>query len=207
MKLLPLSLLSLALGLVGCNQTTTLNNTPSQSTTRYVAFDQAQAVGSTGIESQDIVAMTDKMVRDMLSYPVLANANPAAVVIVDDKFFVNDSTQRLNKKLIVDRLRTELFRSAKGRIRFVARHASEMFEHEQNLRQSGVVGGEARQQAQAYYRLTGSFKNQTVNVARGQVQNYVQTTFEMVDLQTAELVWANQFEFAKTGYEESPIYQ
>lgn len=195
-----------ALLVSGC-QTTSVNNTKSQSATRYVAFDQAQSQGINGIESQDIVSMTDKMVRDMLSYPIFANSSPVAVVIVDDKYFVNDSTQRLNKKLIVDRLRTELFRAAKGRIRFIARHASDMFEQEQQIRTAGVVGGTAQKQAEVSYRLTGSFKNQAVNVGRGQVQNYVQTSFEMVDLNTGELVWTNIYEFKKSGVEESPIYK
>lgn len=205
MKALYVSLPLLCL-LVSC-ATSDVDNSASTSTSRYVAHDQAQRQGITGIESQDIVSMTDKMVRDMLTYPVFSTANSNAVVIVDDKYFTNDSNQRMNKKLIVDRLRTDLFRAAKGRIRFVARHASNMFEHEQNLRQDGVVGGTARTQTQAFYRLTGSFKNQAVNTGRAQLTNYVQVTFEMVDLQSNELVWTNMFEFKKAGFEETSVYK
>ncbi|NQZ58633.1 MAG: penicillin-binding protein activator LpoB [Lentisphaeraceae bacterium] len=139
--------------------------------------------------------MTDKMVRDMLQNPILNNSRNVAVVIVDDKYFTNESTQRINKKLIVDRLRTNLFRAANGRIRFIARHASKMFEHEQKLRQNKVIaGGKAKKQAGATYRMTGNFKN-----LNSGVDNYVQVLFEMVDLNTGELVWTNMYEFKKNN--------
>lgn len=49
--------------------------------------------------------MTDRMVRDMLSSPLLAGqANPPQVII-DSKYFRNESSQRINKNAITDRLR------------------------------------------------------------------------------------------------------
>ena len=61
-----LLIISFAALLLSSCQQTNRNNTPSNSNGRYVEFDVAQQKGSSGIESQDIVAMTDKMVRDML---------------------------------------------------------------------------------------------------------------------------------------------
>ena len=199
-------LLSL-ISLCSCTIGTKVDNSPGAQN-RYADAGTAQVSGIIGIESQDIISMTDKMVKDMLQNPILNNSKEPAVVIVDEKYFENDSSQRLNKKLIVDRMRSNLFRAAKGRMRFIARHASNMFEHEQKLRQQKVIsGGTAKKQAGATYRLTGNFKDHIVNIARGQQSNYVQAVFEMVDLNTGELIWSNLYEFKKISAKESLMYQ
>ena len=62
-------------------------------------------VAGVGIEGQDILSMTDKMMRDMLGNPSLANRAKPPQVIVDGEFFSNESSQRINRNLIADRLR------------------------------------------------------------------------------------------------------
>ena len=202
--------LAAALGAAtGCTTVGTgVANKPSERPTRYVPVDSpTPGTGTIGIESQDIVSMTDKMVRDMLSNPRLVQQGDAAVVIVDHEYFVNDSSQRLNKRLIVDRLRNELFRAANGRIRFVARHADKMVRDEQERRRQGLVTGEAKRTLPtAGYRLTGRFQNLADGDMRGNRSNYVQVLFEMVDLDAGELVWTGLYEFKKTN-RESIMYQ
>ncbi|NQZ56515.1 MAG: hypothetical protein HRT88_03465, partial [Lentisphaeraceae bacterium] len=53
----------------------------------------------------------------------------------------------------------------------------------------------------------GNFKDHIVNVARGQQSNYEQAVFEMVDLNTGELIWSNLYEFKKISAKESLMYQ
>lgn len=193
----------------GCTTVRTgVVNTPSDRPTRYVPIDSPiPGSGSTGIESQDIVSMTDKMVRDMLNNPRLVQQEKATVVIVDDEYFVNDSSQRLNKRLIVDRLRNELFRAANGKIRFVARHADKMVRDEQEKRRQGLVTGEAKDTLPtAAYRLTGRFQNLADGDMQGNRSNYVQVLFEMVDLSAGELVWTGLYEFKKSS-REAIMYQ
>ena len=194
---------------VGCTTVRTgVVNKPSERPTRYVPVDSpTPGTGTTGIESQDIVSMTDKMVRDMLNNPRLVKQGDPAVVIVDHEYFVNDSSQRLNKRLIVDRLRNELFRAANGKMRFIARHADRMVRDEQDRRKQGLVTGEAKRTLPtAAYRLTGRFQNLADGDMRGNRNNYVQVLFEMVDLNGGELVWTGLYEFKKTS-RESIMYQ
>ena len=160
--------------------------------------DGAQVPQDMRIDREDIIAVSDKMVRSMLQNPILNNSRKAAVVIVDDKYFKNDTIQRMNKRLIVDDLRVSLLRAANGRIRFIARHASNLFENEQRLREEGKIsGGTAKKQAGATFRLTGSFKHDI-----GRAGNYVLFTFEMVDLNTLEIVWADQQRVLKKRMKE-----
>lgn len=197
-------------GLIGgcTTYTTGVNNTPSSRDTRYVPVDTpTPKTGSVGIESQDIVSMTDQMVRDMLSSPALVKADKPAVVIVDAEYFTNDSSQRMNKRLIVDRLRNELFRAATGRIRFIARHADRMVRDEHTRRNADLVAGTAKQTfPTADYRLTGRFQNLPGGDTRGNRSNYVQVLFEMVDLNSMELTWSGMYEFKKSS-REAIMYQ
>lgn len=164
-------------------------------------------VAGLGVESQDIVAMSDKMVRDMLGNAVLANRKVAPRVIVDSAYFTNESTQRINKNLITDRLRVNLNRASNGRMRFLARQNAAMVEHERALKREGVtdVGttGLTRAQAGADFRLTGNIASADSRDGRtGTMQRFTQITFEMVDLETGEIVWSNSYEVARAATDD-----
>src|SRR5690606_26243122 len=64
-----------------------------------------------GIESQANVAMTDRMMRDMPYNQLHAGRTPAPRVIVDTQYFTNESSSRINKNKILDRLLIELQRA------------------------------------------------------------------------------------------------
>lgn len=165
------------------------------------------AVAGVGIEGQDIQAMTDQMMRDMLTNPMLANpANPPAV-IVDSAFFVNDSTQRMNKDLITNRLRVNLNRASMGRMVFVGRNYAGMVQQERSLKREGVVDtstrGTTQAQAGADYRLGGTIASTDSRDARtGMMQRYTQITFEMVDLERGVIVWSGIYELSKAAADD-----
>jgi len=161
-----------------------------------------------GIESQDIVSMTDEMMRDMLQCSALVRMPPARVII-DESYFTNESSTVVDKRLITNRLRVNLNRAAKGRLTFVARHnrAVEMAENERELKRTGVVdGGTTGMTAGTLggdFRLNGSINSlfRTSNRS-GKKSKYHQVTFEMVHLETLQIVWAGMFEFQKTGQDD-----
>lgn len=200
--------LCLLLGLCACQSGGPhSDNSPSNRSNRYIAVDSPAHIGVVGVESQDIVSMTDKMVRDMLASPALVDPKKPTVIIVDDEYFRNESHQRLNKGLIVDRLRTELLRASQGRFRFIARHAAAMVKAERDKRRQGeVAGAAAKQLSSADFRLSGRFMDLPQADDRGRRTNYVQVQFEMIELNSGELVWAHMYEFKKSG-REGIMYQ
>ena len=119
----------------------------------------AGMVRGPGIESQDIISMTDKMMRDMLQNPQLVNPNKPTQIIVDEQYFTNESSQRLNKAIITDRLRVGLTRAANGRMSFVARAQQSMIDEERNRKRTGQsdqgTTGLATAVAGADFRLAG----------------------------------------------------
>ena len=60
--------------------------------TTYRDSSQRGPVSGVGIEGQDIVAMTDAMMRDLLQVPLLAAAATPLRVIIDAAHFTNDSS-------------------------------------------------------------------------------------------------------------------
>ena len=73
--------------------------------------------------------MSDLMMRDILATPVLAGRAKAPRVIVDSEYFVNESSSRINKNIITDRLRVQLNRDYSR---------DEMLRMRKNLEDAGI---------------------------------------------------------------------
>jgi len=164
-------------------------------------------VSGLGIEAQDITSMADRMVRDMLGNAILANRAKAPRVIVDSAYFTNESSQRINKNLITDRLRVGLNRASEGRMTFLARQNAAMIEEERALKREGVtdVGttGLTRAQSGADFRLTGNIASTEARDPRtGTMQRFTQIVFEMVDLESGEIAWSNNYEIARAATDD-----
>ena len=167
-----------------------------------------------GMESQDIVSMTDKMVGDMLATPTLAGRKVSPRVIIDSEYFKNESSTRINKNIITDRLRVELNRAAQGRMIFVGRHYSGMVEKEREMKRDAArkdgsstvdtgtldttkstLGGD--------YRLGGRITTlDSVNSYSGLATRMHQIIYEMVDLENGMIVWSGIYDFKKTALDD-----
>lgn len=164
-------------------------------------------VSGVGVEGQDIVSMTDQMMRDLVADSAFANPAKKPRIIIDSKYFVNESSQAINKNLITERLRINLNRAAKARMTFVNRQNSTMVEEERNLKRTGTtdVGttGLARAQMGGDYRLSGKINSlDSRSSSSGLVQRYTQISFEMTDLETGEIVWSNLYEFSRAAADD-----
>ena len=184
----------------------TVQNAPGTPTT-YTDPGSPSLVRGVGIESQDIVSMTDQMMRDMLTEPRLANAVRPPNVIIDGEYLVNESSSRINKNSITDRLRVSLNRVAAGRMVFVGRQYADMVQKERNIKRAGVVDSAtlpaARAQRGGDYRMGGRITSLDARDPRsGMIQRYNQIIFEMVDLETAEIVWSGIYEISKIAQDD-----
>jgi hypothetical protein len=175
--------------------------------TTYQETQTRGQVSGVGIEAQDIASMTDKMVRDMLQVRQLASAQRPPQIIIDESEFENRSSQRIDKQLIVNRLRVNLSRAAQGRMVFVGRKYADVVEKERQLKRSGTVDsattGATRATAGADYRLVGTINSLDARSSEtGTAQRYNQITFEMLDLEYGTLVWSNIYEFRKAAQDD-----
>lgn len=166
----------------------------------------AGPVRGVGIEGQDIISMSDQMMRDMLANERLVQPThgKSARVIIDAQYFSNDSTQPINRNIITDRLRVALNRAAAGRLQFVGRQYVGAVESERALKRSGTtdVGttGMTKATLGADYRLGGRIASLDQKSSRtGLMQRFTQITFEMFDLESSEIVWSGIYEFARVA--------
>jgi len=193
--------------LYGC---TTYTSRVENASGRVTVYSDPGTVGSSagiGIESQDIDSMCDKMIRNMMANPILANASRPPQIIVDAAFFRNESTNRINLNLITDNIRSGLLRAANGRMIFIGRHAVGMVEKERKLKKKGIIDqGTTAYTAKTLggdYRLWGRITTlDAVNPRTGMTTRYTQVNFEMIDLQTSGIVWGGMYKFRKTAADD-----
>src|SRR6058998_2140837 len=107
---LPLAIVSSAF-LAGCASSGVKN--PSGVPVTQMAADEQGFVAGTGIESQDLVAVTDKMARSVLSIPQIANAATPPMVVLDP--VENQTRFPINKDIFLTRIRTELNTKTRGK--------------------------------------------------------------------------------------------
>src|SRR5436853_4676810 len=81
--------------------------------------DEKGFVAGTGVESQDLVAVTDKMARSILDTPQVKNAHNPPVVVLDP--VVNETRFPINKDMFLTRIRLQLNSKSAGKVQFMAR--------------------------------------------------------------------------------------
>src|SRR6478672_12407478 len=80
----------------GCETTAGVQN-PSGVPVTQMRPDERGFVAGTGVESQDLVAVTDKMARSILSTPEITNAKGIPRVVLEP--VVNDTRFPINKDI------------------------------------------------------------------------------------------------------------
>ena len=175
--------------------------------TTYVTADTPGKVQGVGMESQDIISMSDKMARDLLAQPNLVSRPTPPRIIIDSEYFRNEGTSRVNKNLITDRLRVDLNRAAQGRLLFVGREFVNAVEAERRLKREGVTDQGTVRSTQATagvdFRLTGRIATtDAVDPKTGMTQRWTQITFELLDLEYGTIVWSNIYDYAKASQDD-----
>ena len=155
------------------------------------------AISGIGIESRDIDAMADQVVRELMSRPDLVKSEKPPRVVVDSEEFRNDSSQRIDRNMITDALRASLNRASAGRIRFISRESMAIIMRERELKRAGVADAGTRGMTQGIagldFQMIGKMTSLDNRDARsGLVQRRTQVIFELVDMETGELPWTSQ---------------
>jgi hypothetical protein len=174
--------------------------------TRQIDPSMVGPVSGVGIEGQDYVSMTDQMIRDMLANQTLAGRAKAPRIVIDSQYFKVGGSQAINRDLITERLRVNLNRAAQGRLSFIDRTHLDAVEQERSLKRQGVtdvgtVGMKAV--AGSDFLLRGAISTADSRSPRtGLMQRYNQVSFEMVDVESSEIVWSGLYEFARVAADD-----
>jgi hypothetical protein len=201
-RLLSLLALPVIIGLAGCASHGVKN--PSGVPVTQMDADEQGFVAGTGVESQDLVAVTDKMVRSILAIPEIANAQGTPRVVLDP--VVNDTRFPINKEIFLTRIQAMLNSKAAGKVRFLARDRMDTLQREQELKRTGQVTANSDPNLVEFkgadYFLTGKLQSLTTRTQAG-VSDYVLYTFELIDARSSDIVWQDLAEIKKQGLEDA----
>jgi PBP1b-binding outer membrane lipoprotein LpoB len=197
-----LSTVALAALVSGCASQGVKN--PSGVPVTRMNADEQGFVAGTGVESQDLVAVTDKMARSILAIPQIANAPQPPKIVLDP--VVNNTRFPINKDIFNTRIRTELNKKSLGKVTFLARERMAALDKERNLKRTGEVTASADPKAQEFlgadYFLTGELQGLSTRTKAG-TSDYILYAFQLIDVRTSAIVWEDSAEIKKQGLEDA----
>jgi PBP1b-binding outer membrane lipoprotein LpoB len=171
-----------------------------------VAPDAPDSVTGTGLQSQDIRTMAIDMAARIKASGVLAPARDGERA----SFFIyemrNDSSDTIDKEIILTKLRTELFDAFGRQVKILDRspQANDLVDAERRMKERGQVSGtNDRQISGSDFVLKGTIKSRDRQAGKLK-SSYFLVTFELTDLVTGELCWTGDYEM-KTESEKSVI--
>jgi hypothetical protein len=189
--------------LAGCSTTAGVQN-PAGVAVTEMRPDERGFVAGTGIESQDMVSITDRMARSILSIPQIARAQVPPSIVLDP--VVNNTRFPINKDIFLTRIRTQLNSKAMGQVSFLDREMMKTLERERELKRSGQVTASSDPRASEFggadYFLTGKLDGMTTRTSAG-TSDYVLYSFRLTDARTSRIVWEDSAEIKKQGLEDA----
>jgi hypothetical protein len=177
---------------------------PSGVAVTHMTADEQGFVAGTGIESQDLVAVADKMARSILAIPPIANAQTPPLVVLDP--VENKTRFPINKDIFLTRIRAQLNSKTFGKVQFLARERMAALEKERNLKREGAVTASSNPSVQEFkgadYFLTGSLEGLSTRTSKG-TSDYILYAFHLIDARTSVIVWEDMAEIKKQGLEDA----
>ena len=166
--------------------------------------DEQGFVAGTGVESQDLVAVTDKMARSILAIPEIQKAQglPRVVLLPVE----NQTRFAFNKDIFLDRIRAQLNSKAQGKVRFLARDRMDALEKEREMKRAGQLTSTSDPVVQEFkgadFFLTGKLSGMTTK-ARAGTSDYILYSFQLIDPRTSDIIWEDSAEIKKQGTEDA----
>ena len=187
----------------GCETAQGVRN-PSGVPVTEMRPDERGFVAGTGVESQDLVTVTDKMARSILGIPQIARAQTEPSVVLEP--VTNNTRFPINKDIFLTRIRSQLNSKAMGRVSFLDRAMMKTLERERALKQSGQVTASANPNVVEFggadYFLTGQLDGLATRTSQG-TSDYILYTFRLTDARTSRIVWEDSAEIKKQGLEDA----
>jgi PBP1b-binding outer membrane lipoprotein LpoB len=188
--------------LAGC-ATSGVKNPSGVGVTRMNADEQGFVAG-TGVESQDLVEVTDKMTRSILSMPQVANAAMPPTVVLEP--VENQTRFPINKDIFLTRIRAQLNSKSSGKVIFLARNQMAALERERNLKRQGQLTASSDPNVQEFkgadFFLTGSLQGLSTRTGGG-TSDYILYNFQLVDARSSAIIWEDMAEIKKQGLQDA----
>jgi len=200
--IVPICGAAMAVLVAGCASSGVKN--PSGVSVTHMNADEQGFVAGTGVESQDLVMVADKMARSILAIPQIANAATPPTIVLNP--VENQTRFPINKETFLTRIRLQLNSKAQGKVMFLARNQMEALEKELNLKRESSVTASADPAMQEFkgadYFLTGTLQGMSTRTKAG-TSDYILYDFHLIDARTSVIVWEDGAEIKKQGLEDA----
>lgn len=185
---------ALCCGLLGLFLLTACSSTVD----RRVDPDAPDAVGGAVLQSQDIRTMAKKMADDIRASGILTAKADGQTVTFHITELRNESSDVINRTIVLNKLRTELFKSLGGQIVVLDRSADGLaaVQKERDAKRSGAVSQNDGMKGNVLgsdYVLKGVIQDRVQQSGKLKSAYYL-VTFELTDLETSRLMWTNDYE-------------
>jgi penicillin-binding protein activator len=199
---IPICGVAMAALVAGCASSGVKN--PSGVPVTHMNADEQGFVAGTGVESQDLVAVADKMARSIVGIQQIANAPAPPTIVLEP---VDNQTRfPINKDIFLTRIRVQLNSKAQGKVMFLARNQMEALDKERNRKREGSVTANSDPNVQEFkgadYFLTGSLQGLSTRTKAG-TSDYILYNFHLIDARTSVIVWEDFAEMKKQGLEDA----
>ena len=164
---------------------------------KRVRIDADVRTDDGGMSSMDFLTMTQQMATAISSLQGLAPENeiPRVAFLA----ISNRSSDLIDTVALQEKIRTLLLKHGGGKFRFLDRVAVDAILAEREGKRAGELSStHSGQMAGADYFLSGSISSITQSVKQRQ-SVYMRFSFRLVDAETSELVWEDEYEFKKVG--------
>lgn len=185
--------LTLAGGLVACKKHNIKDVDPTK----------AGRVRSLGPESQDVLSVTDQMLRSLAKIPELNTPeNPPIIAMLP---MTNNTRHAFNQEIFSTLLKAELNKQSEGKYKFVSRDLNPDVIKEREMKRQGQVDYDPAQRAQAMagvdYFLVGRADG-LANVSTKGQSDTILYSFKLVDSETGIDLWEDTFMTKKEGKDD-----
>lgn len=170
----------------------------------YVSPDEPDVLGGTGIDSQDVRTVSQEMARDLVGAEAIASASSKPVIALLP--VRNETRFRIDTDIITLQMRDLLIQNAGDKITFVARERMGDVHAEREAKRAGEVSSAGEKMIHgADYFLTGKLMPIHKSAA-GKESDYIYFSFELIDAESSEIVWAKGYDVKKVG-ERGVLYR
>ena len=180
-------------------------STPAGAPVRQISVRDPGYVNGTGIESQDIVNVTDKMATGLLGLPQFNNftGEPPCIAMLP---LDNQASFPINKDIFLTRIQDALFERGAGKMRFLARDRMPELQREIELKRTGQVTSSTDPNLVTMkgvdFFLTGKLISETTQTSMGR-SDYVLYSFQLIEPSTSIVVWQGSAEIKKEGQSDA----
>ncbi|GMV92570.1 MAG: hypothetical protein AMXMBFR82_23480 [Candidatus Hydrogenedentota bacterium] len=190
-------LLVLALGCASGGGTAT---PAAPQSSKYQDVDRDSGLRVTEIEAQDISAAAQHFVRSMLADDDVMGYGSAPHVVMEAEDFVVNVSGRLNKEMLISRLRGVMDQEAKGQMILVTREQMDRILKEAELERQGLVGSgtlpRATRMLGSDFLLRGRIEDHDTTDGTA-VEKFTQISIELYDKSSAQIVFSDFYDFKK----------